>query len=100
MIFVAYKIYNDNNVNQEITGEDFKVTNNTTEPASSTEVKLSPNADFIIENEYSDCEHIIENELELPNELVNKTQGEVEQIYKDYNLISFSKDKVVLSKVN
>lgn len=97
-IAIAYKIYNDNNVNEEITGDKNDEIENITEQASSAEIKLSPNAKYIVEYKYEKCGHTIKKEEILPDELVNRNQEEIEELYKDYELKSFSKDKLVILK--
>ena len=66
--------------------------------ASSAETKISPNATFIIKKKYKECGHTIQEVAELPVEMVNKTQEEIEQEYKDFKVDSFSTNEIVLLK--
>ena len=65
---------------------------------NSTTEKVSPNAFLIIKKEYNECGHTTEDDVEIPNEMVNKTQEEIEQMYKDFKVESFSSNEVVLYK--
>ena len=66
--------------------------------ASSTEEKVSPNANLIIEKKYKDCGHVTKQEVELPMEMINRTQEEIEELYKDFEVESFCSSEVVLIK--
>jgi hypothetical protein len=65
---------------------------------NSTTEKVSPNAFLIIKKEYNECGHTTEDDVEIPSEMVNKTQEEIEQMYKDFKVESFSSNEVVLYK--
>ena len=65
---------------------------------NSTTEKVSPNAFLIIKKEYNECGHKTEDDVEIPSEMVNKTQEEIEQMYKDFKVESFSSNEVVLYK--
>ena len=65
---------------------------------SSAEEKVSPNASFTIKKQYTACGHIVEEKAELPNNMINKTQEEIEQEYEDFEVESFSSNEVVLCK--
>lgn len=66
--------------------------------ASSAETKISPNATFMIKKKYKGCGHTIQEIAELPIEMVNKTQEEIEQEYKDFQVESFATNEIVLKK--
>lgn len=65
---------------------------------SSTEEKLSSNAILILKKYYQKCEHTINEYVELPQELVNMTEEEVQAQYSDWEVIGFEKGKVTLYK--
>lgn len=65
---------------------------------NSTTEKVSPNAFLIIKKEYNECGHTTEDDVEIPSEMVNKIQEEIEQMYKDFKVESFSSNEVVLYK--
>ncbi len=66
--------------------------------ASTEEEKTTPNTEFVLKKYYSDCEHITQDESEIPEEMVNLTENELKENYKEWKVEEFSKDKVVLSK--
>lgn len=66
--------------------------------ASSAEIKISPNANLIIKKKHMDCGHITEDLVEIPTEMVNKTQEEIEEMYPDFNIDAFSSNEVILYK--
>lgn len=68
------------------------------EEASSTEEKISPNASFIIQKKYKECGHIVKEFVELPKEVVNTTQEEIDEKYPEFIVESFSAMEVVLYK--
>ena len=78
--------------NKEIGNKDDEV------EVNSTTEKVSPNAFLIIKKEYNECGHTTEDDVEIPSEMVNKTQEEIEQMYKDFKVESFSQNEVVLYK--
>lgn len=62
------------------------------------EEKVSPNAVLIIRKNYKKCGHTTNDEAIIPEDMVNKTKNEVEEIYSNWTIQEFSKDKVVLYK--
>lgn len=60
--------------------------------------KITPNTSFVIKKEYSECGHIIKEEVEIPRECINKTKNELEQEYTGWNIENFSNDEVIISK--
>lgn len=69
-----------------------------TRPVSATEEKVSANAELILKKYYSQCDHTINEYVELPQELVNMTKDEVNEHYPEWEVIGFSPDKVTLYK--
>jgi len=65
---------------------------------TSTEEKLSANAILILKKYYKKCEHTINEYVELPKELVNMTEKEVQDQYADWEVIGFEKGKLTLYK--
>ena len=65
---------------------------------SSTEEKLASNAILILKKYYQKCEHTINEYVELPQELVNMTEEEVQAQYLDWEVIGFEKGKLTLYK--
>lgn len=111
IIFLAYILFNKQEVSDkgiqnnmyiseviedECTDEYEQFQNATT--VSSTEIKLSSNAILILKKYYHKCEHTINEYVELPQELVNMTEEEVQAQYSDWEVIGFEKGKVTLYK--
>lgn len=66
--------------------------------ASETETKVSPNAELVIKKYYKECGHTTEEKRNVANDMVNKTQEEIEKLYPDYKVESFFNNKIVLIK--
>lgn len=81
-------VYENNEIENDI--DEIKV--------SETETKVSPNAELVIKKYYNECGHTIEEVREVTNDMVNKTQKEVEELYPDYKIESFENNKIVLLK--
>ena len=81
-------IYENNEIEKDI--EEIKV--------SETETKVSPNAELVIKKYYKECGHTTEEKRNVANDMVNKTQEEIEKLYPDYKVESFFNNKIVLIK--
>ena len=81
-------IYEDNQIENNL--EDVKV--------SSAETRVSPNAELVIKTYYKLCGHTTQETKTVPNDMVNKNQEEIENLYPDYKLESFANNKIVLEK--
>ncbi len=81
-------IYENNDIENDI--DEIKV--------SETETKVSPNAELIIKKYYKECGHTTEEKRNVANDMVNKTQEEIEKLYPDYKVESFFNNKIVLLK--
>ena len=81
-------IYENNEIENDI--DEIKV--------SETETKVSPNAELVIKKYYNECGHTTEEVREVTNDMVNKTQKEVEELYPDYKIESFENNRIVLVK--
>ena len=68
------------------------------EEANSSEEKISPNAKMTMKKIYNICGHSIDEEVELPQELVNMTKEQLENQYNDWKIEKFSEDEIILSK--
>lgn len=66
--------------------------------ASSAEEKVSPNANLVIKKYYKQCGHTTKEYAEIPAEMVNKTQEQIEKLYPDMSLEGFSPQEVVILK--
>ena len=83
-------------IEDECTEEYIKTRNATT--VSATEEKLASNAILILKKYYRECEHTINEYVELPQELVNMTEEEVQEQYSNWEVIGFEKGKLTLYK--
>ena len=83
-------------IEDECTEEYIKTRDLTT--VSATEEKLASNAILILKKYYRKCEHTINEYVELPQELVNMTEEEVQEQYSDWEVIGFEKGKLILYK--
>lgn len=81
-------IYENNEIENDI--DEIKV--------SKTETKVSPNAELVIKKYYKECGHTTEEKRNVANDMVNKTQEEIEKLYPDYKVESFFNNKIVLIK--
>ena len=81
-------IYENNEIENDI--DEIKV--------SETETKVSPNAELVIKKYYKECGHTTEEKGNVANDMVNKTQEEIEKLYPDYKVESFLNNKIVLIK--
>lgn len=66
--------------------------------ANSMLKKVSPNAIFIFKKEYEACGHTIKQYVDVPADAINKTQQELKELYKDWEIEGFSNNEIVLSK--
>lgn len=81
-------IYENNEIENDI--DEIKV--------SETETKVSLNAELVIKKYYKECGHTTEEKRNVANDMVNKTQEEIEKLYPDYKVESFFNNKIVLIK--
>ena len=81
-------IYENNEIENDI--DEIKV--------SETETKVSPNAELVIKKNYKEFGHTTEEKRNVANDMVNKTQEEIEKLYPDYKVESFLNNKIVLIK--
>lgn len=77
--------------------EEYEISQNAT-TVSYTEEKVAANAILILKKYYAKCEHTINEYVELPQELVNMTEDEVQAQYPEWEVIGFEKGKVTLYK--
>jgi len=84
--------YYDNNENSN------DVENSIIIKTSSGEEKTTPNTLIIFESYYSKCGHSKIRSEKIANEYVNKTKEEMQKIYSDWEIKSFSSDRIELYK--
>lgn len=69
-----------------------------TKTVNSSDEKISSNSILILKKYYKECEHTINEYVEMPPELVNMTQDEISQQFEDWELIGFNSREVTLFK--
>ena len=62
------------------------------------EERLTPNSKLILKKYYTSCKHTIEENVELPKELVNMSEKEMQKQYPDWEVIGFNSDEAILYK--
>ena len=77
--------------------EEYEESQNATTVVSKEE-KISTNAQLILKKYYQNCEHTINEYVEMPPELINMTEEEVQAEYSDWEVIGFNPSKVTLYK--
>lgn len=65
---------------------------------SASDSKISPNAILIKKTYYEACDHLIRETEDIPEDLVNKTENDVENAYSDWNIEEFSPTQIILYK--
>lgn len=82
--------------------EEFKelnnVSNNQILQTNADEIKISPNCLLILKRYYSECEHTINEYLDIPENLVNKTQENLKQQYQNWEVKKYSSTEIILYK--
>ena len=64
----------------------------------SAENKISPNAIIIEKTYYKICGHLIKNEKNVTNDLINKNEEELKKIYDTWDIESYSPLEIILYK--
>lgn len=64
--------------------------------ANSSEEKTSPNCFITLKRYYTECKHTINEYIEIPEKLVNKTQKEIEEEYENWTTEKFSSTEIIL----
>ena len=65
---------------------------------NSSATKISPNCLITLKKYYSKCGHTINEYIDIPEELVNKTEEELKQRYEGWEVKSFSSTDIILCK--
>lgn len=89
----------ENLVNNVVVKENsYSVKNDITIQTTVEEEKISPNATIILKRHYLECNHIIREYMEVPEELVNLTKEELEQKKPEWTIEKFSTSEIILIK--
>ena len=68
------------------------------EEVVATKEKISANSQLILKKYFKQCDHTINEYVEMPQELVNLTKEEIQNKYNDWKVIGFEPNKVTLYK--
>ena len=84
----------------ELADENNTELNNTfnTIETSNTEDKISPNAVLIKKEYFKACDHLIREVEDIPEELINGTQEDVEKMYSDWEIEDYNNNEITLYK--
>ena len=63
--------------------------------ANANEEKISPNCLITLKKFYKSCRHSLNEYTTISQELVNKTQSELQEVYKDWKIEEYSSTKIV-----
>lgn len=78
--------------------EEYQEIQNEMLEANSSKEKISPNCFITLKKLYKECGHTTSEYLKIPEELVNKTQEDLEEKYQDWKIEKFSDTEIILSK--
>lgn len=67
---------------------------------ASTQDTISPNAIIIKKTYYEACDHLIRKTEDIPEELVNKTQEDVELEFPDWKIEEYTPTQIILYKTD
>lgn len=100
---IAIRVYNKNKTEgTEIKETTELATNmpdeNNVVTTSIMETKISPNATIIKKEYYKKCDHLKKKIEDVPTELINKEEKDVENEYPDWKVEGYSPSEIVLYK--
>lgn len=104
----GYYIYKENSklkveqqLNPEISKsniENNKKSRNEIIETNANEEKVSPNATLVIKKYYKECGHTTKDYAEIPEEMVNMKENEINKEIPDWEIKGFSPSEVVIYK--
>lgn len=62
--------------------------------------KISPNAMITKKIYYQECDHLIRKNEDIPEELVNKTEENVKEMFPNWNIEEYSPTQIILYKTS
>ena len=66
--------------------------------ANSSDEKISPNCLMTLKRYYSECGHTTNEYIDIPEELINKSQEELKEKYQDWDIQEFYPTQIVFYK--
>lgn len=103
MIYFIFKFQENKNVKSKVNDstENVKVINElAVETSNEEDIRVSPNSKIILKQYYKSCGHTIEEEYNVPEDIVNMTKNQVVQYYNEWVVDEFSKDEIKIHKEN
>ena len=88
----------DENILDECTDEYEELQENEMLETDAQEEKISPNCSFTVRTYYKGCGHITSEYNNIPEELVNKTEQELKEMYPEYMVETFKSNEIVVYK--
>ena len=86
----------DENILDECTDEYEEFQENEMLETDAQAEKISPNCSFTVRTYYKGCGHITSEYNNIPEELVNKTEQELKEMYPEYMVETFKSNEVVV----
>lgn len=86
----------DENILDECTDEYEEFQENEMLETDAQAEKISPNCSFTVRTYYKGCGHITSDYNNIPEELVNKTEQELKEMYPEYMVETFKSNEVVV----
>ena len=86
----------DENILDECTDEYEELQENEMLETDAQEEKISPNCSFTVRTYYKGCGHITSQYNNIPEDLVNKTEAELKEMYPEYMVETFKSNEVVV----
>lgn len=66
----------------------------------SSEERISPTAQVVMNQSYKKCGHTTKNKYSVPEEIINMNEKQVQKYYYGWKIDKFSSSELILSKVN
>ena len=88
----------EENIIDECTEEYEEMKSQNIIETNSEEKKTSPNCAIILKKYYTKCGHTLTEYTNLPNDLVNSTEEDIQEIYQGWNIESFEPNQITLSR--
>lgn len=66
--------------------------------ANASEEKISPNCLMTLKRYYNECQHTINEYIDIPESLVNKTQEDLQEEYPSWEVQKYSSNEIILYK--
>ena len=107
LIFIYYigKAYKKDEIKLDMSNETIErnqIKNNEIliETSSNEDTMISPTAILRMIQFYEDCGHIIKEEYNVPEAIVNMTENEIKEYYNGWEIRAFSEDMIEIYKEN